>query len=149
MLDALNDVERATLHNAAQERSLLIKKMRNGNQSYPLRGLGIVVRRMVVGNIEPTDKTKEAVAAVAAATFFAEEQKILATSVKEEAVSYADIPGVRDPLEQALLRRKITQKKTDVSRIELSPELTEIIGSLGGQLIGSVVERINKKKEGN
>jgi len=92
-----------------------------GNQSYPINGLGVVIRTHDRGNMEPTDETKAAVAKVAAAGFFAEEQTILAKSVKDEADSYKDISGVKDPLEQALLRRGITHKETNVRRVETSP----------------------------
>jgi hypothetical protein len=146
--EKLTEGEKEELRKSAEERFDLIKKMRDGNQSYPLHSMGVVVRRMVVGNMEPTDETKIAVAKVAAARFFAEEQTILAESVKAEAASYTGIPGVGDPLEQTLLRRNITHKETKVSRLETSPDLTGVIKELGGKLVEGIVSAMTKKKEG-
>ena len=143
-LEELSPEDLEKLHKVTQERFDLIQEMRNGNQHYPLHGLGIVIRRMVVGNMEPTDETKIAVADVASARFFAEKQAILTKSVEAEANTYKNIPGVKDPLEQTLLRRDITHKETKVSRIETSPELTGVIEKLGTMLIEAITKKGGK-----
>jgi hypothetical protein len=131
----LTDNERRAIRESAQDRFNLIQSMRNGNQSYPLHGLGMVVRQMVVGNVEPTGETKKAVDKVAAARFNAEEQGIRRDSVKDEAAIYAEIPGVKDPLDQTFIRRGITTKDTRVTRVETSDELTAVLKGLAGLLI--------------
>ena len=144
-LDKLSPDDLKKMRDAAEERFDLIQKIRDGDQSYSLHSMGVVIRRMVVGNMEPTDETKKAVANVAAAKFFAEEQAILAKSVKEEADSYTNIS--KNPLEHTLLRRKITSKTTNVQSFETSPELTNVIKELGFELIKRILPD-TKTKEG-
>lgn len=136
--DALTESEKNEIRLAAKERLDEINQLRNGKSVFALHSMGIVVKRLVAGNIEPSPTTKIATDKVAAAKFDAEAQSIQAESVRKEAAAYTGVDS-KDALRWTLVRRGAIKEDVDVNRIEASNEIIEAAKGLAGQIIEAIV----------
>lgn len=132
----LSDPEKARLQQKKEDRVELIQGIKRGNRALALHSLGIVVKQIVVGNIEPDDKTQKAMDQVTEAQYNAEAQRPAMKSLAEE----ADLIMKNDPTitKQAAFRIALIRRgmiKESINRIEFPDETSTAAGNaLGGIL---------------
>jgi len=137
------------LNVAMGKRLKFINAVRNGDQSFPLHALGIVIKRLVVDNLEPDSDTKATLAGVFKAEADAEAQKITAASIVKEAKKYAKagIAKSTDPLQATLIKRKLTTQDINVTRVELDLSTQNLIETVLGPISKSLANKISGGKE--
>ncbi len=136
--------------NAAMKKLLkFINAVRNGDQSFPLHALGIVIKRLVVDNLEPDATTKETLTTVFKAEADAEAQKITADSIVNEAKGYLNsgVAKTIDPLQATLIKRKLAGQNTQVNKIELDLSMQTLAEALFSPITRAIADKISGGKE--
>ena len=142
-----SDTEKAEIKIAAEKRLAEIAAVRNGDMAFAVSSVGLVVRQMVVDNIEPDKLTADQITKVAAERFAAEQRKIRTESLVEQANRFKTVTEDLDPLQAALIEEGTITQTNQVTKFELSPALTQIADGLAKTLGTAIADRISGGKE--
>jgi hypothetical protein len=146
----------ANIRDAVQRRREIILKARNGqmaagdiNFRAVIAGMGVLVTRIGLSNIEPTGKTADGVDEVALATLTQEKETINAATTAiqgaqfvDEVKKMTDILGDPKEARRAVsVRRKFTEEKVAENQVSLSPDLTAAIKEISMAAINLLAGR--------
>lgn len=128
-LDALTDTERRKLEGAVTRRHDIIKRARNGNLTEfraVFAGMGVVISRIGLSNIEPIGKTADGVDEVVQAGFDKEKVEKDATAFREAVGKLKDVLGdAKEAREAESVRRGFTKEEIKENQFSLGPEMTQ------------------------
>ena len=150
---------RDAVETAVKLRQEIITKARNGQMSdindfrAVVSGMGILVTRIGLSNIEPTGKTAESVDKLAVAELSRQQAEVDARTRNIEAQQFRDevrkmTPIVGDGKEArraVSVRQKFTEEKVEEKQVSISPDMTTAFERLGTLLL----EKLLGRKEDN
>ncbi len=137
--NALSQPEQDKAMEDAKGLVAIVNDVRNGQHEFPLMSLGVIITRLVIGNIEQTEETRAGMLSVSKADWDAQAQAKTAQSVAAEAALYAKASPIPiDTVKTTLIRRQIVKEDIKVNEVRLSPNVTDTITALGTQLMNKL-----------
>jgi regulator of protease activity HflC (stomatin/prohibitin superfamily) len=141
---------------ALQRRRDIIADARNGHMDEigpefraAICGLGILVTRIGLSNIEPTGKTAEGVDNVALAQLDKEKAVIVAEKTTIEGEQFHRevramndiIPDGREARRAVSVRQKLTKEEVTEKQISISPQMTDAVREIGMAIVNAILGR--------
>lgn len=124
-IEKMSATEKAQLRTEVQERMQDIEAIRNGKKPIRVQSVGLIVRRLIVGDIEADGPSAEAVAEVAQENFRAEKNMIKARNLRDQINVLKDVCD--NPEEAAQVNNGTIKKTIEEKNFGLSgPVLTAI-----------------------
>ena len=141
-VEALSDREREDLRAKVMERMDDIKAIREGTRKpITITSAGLMIRQMVVENIEPDGPSAAYAAKVAEAHFGKEVKLIEAKALAEQAAIIKPGTTAMDPTQAALILQGKIEQKINVTKLDASDPVVKMMSGLGGALIGAILNR--------
>ena len=139
--------EKTEIKTATQKRLSEITAVRNGEKTFAVNSVGLIVRQMIVDNIKPDEPTAAFISKVAEEHFAAEQRKIRTESFAQQAERLASVTKDMDPLQAGLIIEGKTDQKIQVNKLEFSPAITTILDGIAKPIANAVASRISGGKE--
>ncbi len=146
---ALSLEAQAELLKGAKENLItLVTKARNGQATFHILSLGIIVTRLGIGNIEPTKETRDGMLSVSKSEWDADAQTITGQNVADVAkILTSASPVPIDAVQTAMILRKAIPKTITVTQFDLSPNVTDAIREIGVPLFQDIAGKLAGRKE--
>lgn len=150
-IEGLSETEKATLRAEVTKRMEDIEAIRSGEKPIRIQSVGLLVRQMVVADIEADGPSAAAIARVAEANFNAEINMIKARNLKNQATVLKGVTGM-DLSETALVNNGTITKTIAKTELDASGPFLKTAQVLGETLIKTLLSRTpttNRKEVGN
>ncbi|MDR3378599.1 MAG: hypothetical protein P4M10_07935, partial [Verrucomicrobiae bacterium] len=120
-----------------------IQRVRTGEMSIALHGLGLIITRFGVDSIEPVGETAKYMDEVNKATFEATKREKVATGVTNAAKILAEAPGFKgDSVQTLLIAEGVIKKTVTETEVGVSDPLVKALQPI----INSIASLIGKKR---
>jgi hypothetical protein len=148
-IEKLSEDEREKLRAEIKERNGDIEAFRSGKKPLRVQSVGLIIRQMIVDNIEADGPSAAAVAKVAEANFNAEIKKINAQALADQAATLKPITTTMDPVQAALILEDKVKQTIEVKKYDAAEPLIAMVDGLGRAVIGAIFNRtsVAERKE--
>jgi hypothetical protein len=126
-IEGLSEADRETLRLQVRKRNEDIEAIRSGEKPLRVHSVGLLIRQMIVDNIEADGPSAAAIAKVAEANFNAEVQQIEVEALAKQAATLKPLTTTMDSVQAALIFREKIKATLDIKKADASQPVLDAL----------------------